>query len=151
MTSLVNVPQSKIQAMGIIEICWIEVKSWVVSFGIAETALGQYCCIDHLQFWGHFYVQCVSSYENWFISLGINADWIHFVFCYFWNGWQPCHFPVMALCFVVLIYLNVFPIYLLVVLSLISIFLNIYWGWPSFGLKTVFDGWLMLCYKKVLH
>ena len=22
--------------------------------------------------------------------------------------WQPCHFPVMAFCFVVLIYLNVF-------------------------------------------
>ena len=24
--------------------------------------------------------------------------------------WQPCHFPVMALCFVVLIYLNVFQL-----------------------------------------
>ena len=49
--------------------------------------------------------------------------------------WQLCHFPVMAIRIVVLIYLNVFLIYLLVVLSLISIFFNIYWGWPSFGLK----------------
>ena len=37
--------------------------------------------------------------------------------------WQPCHFPVMALCFVELIFVNVFSINLLVVLSLISFFI----------------------------
>ena len=38
--------------------------------------------------------------------------------------WQPCHFPVMALCYVVLIFLTV----LLVVLSLISIYFFIQLG-----------------------
>ena len=37
---------------------------------------------------------------------------------YMFLKWQPCHFPLMALCFVVLIYLNVLQIYLPVVLSL---------------------------------
>ena len=65
--------------------------------------------------------------------------------------WQPCHFPVMAQCFVVLIYLNVsqkrcwlfYPFVICnsnspavsFIYSLFQLIFLFYWGWPSFGFK----------------
>ena len=49
--------------------------------------------------------------------------------------WQPCHFPVMAQCFVVLIYLNVSQKRCWLFYPLFQFIFLFYWGWPSFGFK----------------